>query len=793
MSGGTHGVRPEQARLLRGQGRYVDDIRPAGCLHAAFVRSSLANARITAVDTSEAAAQPGVELVLTGADLGALDRPLPLLRSHPDVPNGRTQPPLATTLVSHVGQPVVMVVARTRYEAEDAAELVRVEYEPLETVIGLEEALRGDRLVHEDVPLNLAGEMRQSKGDPDAVFAQAPLTERLRLHIERSAGVPMETRGVLADWDAHERRLQVWDSTQNPVAIHHGLVRLFGLTDDQVRVVAPDVGGGFGTKIMIFYPEEVLVPHAAMRLGRPVKWIEDRWEHLVSANQERGQLHDAEVAFDETGRILAVRTDFLHDTGAFTPYGPGVPEVTITHVLGQYRIEHYAARGRMLYTNTPSVTPYRGAGRPQAVFVMERLIGAVARRLGLEPLEVRRRNLVPKDAFPYDVGLELLSTPVIYDSGDYEAAFDRMGQMLSLAEFRETQRREREAGRLLGIGFGTYIEGSAPGPYEAARCALDGTGQVTVTISTPSQGQSHQTVFGNLAAEILGVAPEKVTVVAGDSARMTTGTGTFGSRAGVVAGNAVADAARALRRQIVEHVAALYEAAPEDVAIEDGQAGIAGSPTTFHALADLAAARNPIAYVEESDGARELRALADTRGGPQPDTPTFEAHGRHVTTTMTYGSGIHGAVVEVDADTGAVRVLDYAVVDDCGVALDHDVVRGQVYGGVVQGLGGALLERLVFDANGEPQTTSFMDFLMPTIEDIPTIRVESIETPSTVNPLGAKGVGEAGVIAVPAVIAEAVEDALSHRGVVIDAMPLDPEQVLDLADGSTTEPMEPRS
>jgi CO/xanthine dehydrogenase Mo-binding subunit len=785
------GVRPEHARLLRGQGRYLDDIEPAGCLHMAFLRSSLANARIAAIDTSEAAAQPGVELVLTAADLGALDRPLPLLRDHPSVPHARTQHPLAGTVVSHVGQPLALVVARTRYEAEDAAELIDVDYEPLDAVVDVETAALGEHLVHEDVPLNLAGEMRQAKGDPDRAFAEAPHRERLKLRIERSAGMPMETRGVLADWDPQDRGLQVWDSTQNPVAIHHGLARLFGLSDDRVRVVAPDVGGGFGTKIMMFYPEEVLVPHAAMRLGRPVKWVEDRWEHMVSAHQERAQVHDAEVAFDDTGRILAVRTDFVHDMGAFAPYGPGVPEVTVTHVLGQYRVEHYAARCRMIYTNTPCVTPYRGAGRPQAVFVMERLIGAVARRLGLEPLEVRRRNLIPKDLFPYDVGLEVLGTPVIYDSGDYQAAFDRMDESLPLAEFRETQRREREAGRLLGIGFGTYIEGSAPGPYETARCALDGSGQVTVIVSTPSQGQSHKTVFGDLAARILGVEPERVRVIAGDSARMATGSGTYGSRAAVVAGNAVADAAKTLRRQIAEHVAALYEADPADVVIEAGRAGIAGSPDTFHALADLASSRNPMPYAAEPAGAQRLRELAAARPRPAADGappiwPAFQAEGQHVTTTMTYGSGVHGAVVEVDPETGAVKVLDYAVVDDCGTVLDKDVVRGQVHGGVVQGLGGALLERLVFDSSGQPQTTSFMDFLLPTIEDIPVIRVESIETPSPLNPLGVKGVGEAGVIAVSAVIAEAVEDALSQHGVVIDAMPLDPEQVLDLATGSAT-------
>ena len=779
----------ERERLLRGQGSYVDDLEPEGCLHVAFVRSHFANATITAIDTAAASSAPGVALVLTGADLGALDRPLPLLRAHPDVPNARTQPPLARTRVRHVGQPVAMVVARSRYEAEDAAELVDVSYDPHAAVIDLETALAGAALVHDDVPHNLAGELRQMVGDPGQAIADAPHRERLRLWIERSAGSPMETRGVLAEWNPRTRRLEVWDSTQNPIGIHHGLVRLFGLTDEQVRVVAPDVGGGFGTKIMMFYPEEVLIPLAAMRLDRPVKWIEDRREHLVASNQERGQLHDAEVAFDDDGRILAVRTDCLHDNGAFSPYGPGVAEVTLTHLLGQYAIAHYEGRARLLYTNTPTVTPYRGAGRPQAVFVMERLIAAVARRLGLEPLVVRRRNLIAADRFPHDTGLEWLETPVVYDSGDYQAAFDRMAELLPLDEFRVRQVRERERGRLLGIGFGTYVEGSAPGPYEAARCALDATGQVTVIVSPPSQGQGHRGLFAKLTADALGVDPAQVKVIAGDSARMTTGTGTFGSRAAVVAGNAVADAAGELRRQLVAYAAHLFEADADDVAIEDGRIGIAGSPGTFVGLGDLAAARNPIAYVEESAGAQALRALALARPNGV-GWPAFEARGQHTTSGMTYGSGIHGAIVEVDLGTGAVDVLDYVVVDDCGVVLDHHNVRGQVHGGVVQGLGGALLERFVFDADGQPLTTSFMDLLLPTIENVPRIRVESVQTPSPLNPLGAKGVGEAGVIAVPAAIAEAVEDALSA---VVDAVPLDPERVLALAQGNPAKSSERRS
>jgi CO/xanthine dehydrogenase Mo-binding subunit len=772
-------IRTEHIRLLRGEGRYVDDIEPPGCLHVAFVRSMLANAWIRAIDVSQAEALSGVELVLTADRLGRLAAPLPLLREHDSVTNPRTQPPLATDLVSYVGQPIVAVVARSRYVAEDAAELVEVDYDPRPASVDLESAARGDALVHDGVAQNLAGVMYQRVGDPDRAFQVAPRTTRLRLSIERSCGSPMETRGVVAIWDPRVQRLEVWDSTQNPIAIHHGLARMFGVSEDQVRVAAPDVGGGFGTKIMIFYPEEVVVPFAARQLGRPVKWIEDRQEHLLSAHQERGQLHDAEIAFDQDGTILAVRTNFLHDTGAFTPYGPGIPEVTITHIRGQYAIEHFEATARIVYTNTPPVTPYRGAGRPQAVFVMERLIAAAARQLGLEPLEVRRRNLITGDVFPYDVGLELLGMPVVYDSGNYPAAFELMNERLSLPAFRSEQARAREEGRHIGIGFATYVEGAAPGPYENAVCRLDATGHVLVTVAPPSQGQGHHTTLTRIVAQALGVNDNDVQLIQGDSGRQTSGSGTFGSRVAVVAGSAVAEAARDLRRQLVSYASHLLECAPEDVVIQDGNIGVVGAPDSFRSLRDLATSLNAITYPSTPASARELQALA-IRRRVLDGWPIFEGRGVHVPRNMTYGSGLHGAVVEVEASSGRVDILRYVVIDDCGVALDPDAVRGQIHGGVAQGVGGALLERLVFDDDGQPLTASFLDFLLPTIDDVPEIEVDSVETPSPLNPLGAKGVGEAGVIAVSAAVAEAIEDALSADNVEIDTMPLSPEAVVDL-------------
>jgi CO/xanthine dehydrogenase Mo-binding subunit len=775
-------VRDNHDRLLRGKGRYLDDVSLPDCLHVAYVRSSVANARITRIQTSAASELDGVSLVLTAGDLGPLNRPLPLLRPHPDVPYPKTMPPLASERASFVGQPIVMVVAVNRYVAEDACGLVEVEYEPLPVVADITTALEGERLVHDDVPGNLAGIMSVQRGDADEALRQAPFRERLQISIERSCGCPMETRGVAASWDPDRRELQVWDSTQNPIAIHHGLVRILGLADNEVRVVAPDVGGGFGTKIMMFYPEEVLVPYAALRLGVSVKWIEDRWEHLVSSNQERGQLHDAEIGFDGDGKILAVRTEFVHDNGAFAPYGPSVPEVTMTHITGQYDIEHFFARACLLYTNTPSVTPYRGAGRPQAVFVMERLIACVARRLNIEPYEIRRRNLIKKDQFPHDTGLKLLGTEVVYDSGDYQAAFSEMDRALPLSDFRPRQRAARRDGKLLGIGFATYIEGSAPGPYETARCSLDASGRVRIIVSPPSQGQNHETVFAKIVAEIVGVDFKDVIFVAGDSRQVRSGTGTFGSRAAVYVANAVASAAKVLRDQIIQHAAQVLGAEAENITIKNGQVGIVEEAESFVSLADLVTARNSIAYVNESPSVARLRAasLSPTTGDCGLGWPEFEAQGTFSASRLTYGSGLHGCIVEVDPRFGTVKIEDYVVVDDCGVVLDPLTVQGQIFGGVAQGIGGALLEKLMFDQEGQPLSSTLMTFLLPTINDVPRVRLASVRTPSPINPLGIKGVGEAGVIAVPSAVAEAIDDALAGEALPVSASPIFPEYVVEL-------------
>ena len=660
--------RVEDERLLRGNGRYLDDIDLPHQLHAAFVRSQHANARIRSINIDAARAAPGVKLVLSGEDLGKLNRPLPLLGPNPALTHPKTQHPFAVDRVHYVGETIVMVVADDRYRAEDAAGLVEIDYEPLPAVVELSSADRVSQRVHDDVPGNLAGQIHDAIGDVEEAFAQAPFREKRRLSIERSLASPIEPRGVLADWDRRTEHLQVWDSTQAPVAIMHGLAKMLGLSQEQVDVVAPDVGGGFGTKIMLFYPEELVIPYAAKLLGRPVKWQEDRLEHFISANQERGQIHEAEVAFDQQGRILAVRTSFVHDTGAYIPYGIAVPANTSTHVLGQYRIKAYDVQARILYTNKPPVSPYRGAGRPHAVFVMERLICAVAQRLGLEPHEVRQRNLIPSNEFPYDVGLHI-DAPVRYDSGDYPKGFELALRHLDPMRFRQQQAEARKEGRYLGMGMGTYVEATGPAPYESCRAKLEESGRVIFDVAVASQGQGHQTSFAQIAADTLGVQFDQVVVREGDAARVEDGIGTFGSRSLLLAGNAVAAAATELKRQIVQYAADLFECNSADVIIQAGQVHVAGSPDRSVSLRDVAMMANPIGYPGERDGMVVGPAYGDAllraKTKPAP-APTFEARGYFGAGQQLYGSGVHAATVEVDPQTGRVRILKYIVVHDCG-------------------------------------------------------------------------------------------------------------------------------
>src|SRR5881296_3235635 len=777
--------RNEDPRLLQGRGCFVDDVQLAGVLHAAVLRSPHAHARIVSIDAARARGLPGIALVLTAADLGELDQPTPLLIPNPALTHPRTPRPLAADEVRYVGEPVALVISDSRYLAEDALEAIEVTWQPLPVVASLDAArAEGAPLVHADVPGNRAARLAQRVGDPDGAFARASRVLRERLSIERSCGSPIETRGVLASFDARMGALRVWDATQAPLPIKNGLARMFGLPEFKVDVIAPDVGGGFGTKIMLFYPEEILVPFAAVRLGRPVKWTEDRREHLIAANQERGQRHDVEVAVDAAGRILALRDRFVHDAGAYTPYGIIVPLITSTQLPGPYRLPHYAVEFDVVYTNTAIVTPYRGAGRPHGAFVMERVIDLVARELGLEPIDVRRRNFIQPHEFPWDVGLTFQDGgPTRYDSGDYPRGLEMALETIGFRDFRARQAEARRQGRHLGLGVACYVEGTGIGPYEGAHVRVEPSGRVLVATGLTTQGQGHATTFAQIAADALGCDPTNVTVITGDTRRFNWGAGTFASRALVTSGNAVGVAARKVRQKALKIAAELLEASPDDLEVIDGRVSERGAPASALTLGALATVANPIRYAYGKEATDAALRLVKPRPGAvlAPDEePGLEAHGYYAPPHATFASGCHAVIVEVDPATGDVKIIKYVVHHDCGRMINPTIVEGQIRGGVAQGVGGALYERIVYDGEGQPLTTTFMDFLMPTAMEVPSIEIVHTETPSPLNPLGVKGVGEAGAIPGPALLAEAVDDALAPFGVRVREMPLGPDRLRQL-------------
>jgi carbon-monoxide dehydrogenase large subunit len=789
--------RNEDPRLLRGLGCFVDDINPPGVLEAAGLRSPHARARIVSVDATRARALPGVRLVLTAADLGPLNQTTPLLIPHPSLTHPRTQLPLAAGEVRYVGELIAFVIADSRYVAEDAVDLIDVHYEPLPAVTELEAAVAdGSPLVHADVPFNRAARLLQRVGDPEAAFARAARVLTEQLYVERSCASPIEARGVVAEYDARTGKLRAWISTQAPLPLKNGLARLFGLPEFNVEVVAPDVGGGFGAKIMLFYPEEILVPHAAIQLGRPVKWIEDRREHFISASQERGQLHRIEVAVDEVGRILALRDRFLHDAGAYTPYGIVVPLITAAQLPGPYRLRNYEVEFDAVYTNKVQVTPYRGAGRPHGAFVMERVIGLIGRALGLEPVEVRRRNLIQPDEFPWDVGLTFQDgSPTRYDSGNYPAGLEMALGRIGVADFRARQAAARAEGRYLGLGVACYVEGTGIGPYEGAHVRVEPSGKVLVATGLTTQGQGHYTTFAQIAAEALGCDPGDITIVTGDTTRFNWGAGTFASRALVTSGNAVGIAARKVRDKALRLAAELLEVSPADLELVDGAVHVTGMPSRRLTLGALAGVANPIRYAYGKEAAEAALKLVKPRQGAvlaSDAEPGLEARGFYAPPQATFASGCHAAIVEVDVGTGHLRFLAYVVQHDCGIMVNPMVVEGQIHGGVAQGIGGAFYERLVYDRDGQLLSGSFMDFLMPTAAEVPAIEVLHLETPSPLNPLGIKGVGEAGAIPVAALVAEAVDDALAPFGVRVREMPLSPDRILQLI-GQTMAPVSPSS
>ena len=774
--------RVEDSRLVTGDGRFLDDLAH-DALEAAFVRSPHAHARIVDVDVTGALEIDGLVAIYTYEDLdGRTSERLPLLIPHPTLTHGRTPYALANGEVNHVGEAVVMVVASDRYVAEDAAARIRVDYEFLPAVVGVEAAREATHLVHDDVPGNVAAVMVQKTGDAAAAIDAAPHSLELDLAIERSASMPLEGKGVLAQWDADDRSLLVHTSTQTSTSVRQALAAKLGLPVDRVEVVTPDVGGGFGVKIVHPWPEEVLVPWAAMRLGRPVKWTEDRREHFISSAHERGQLHHVRVGYDDDGRLLGLDVEFWHDHGAYIPYGLIVPIITSTQLLGPYKPGVYRVEFRSLYTNTVIVTPYRGAGRPQGCFVMERVMDAIAADLGLDRTVVRERNFIRPEEMPYDQGVIFQDgRPLLYDSGDFPASLAKLKKLVGWDDFAAYREQARAEGRRVGIGLACYVEGTGVGPYEGGHLRVETDGSVVVSTGLTSQGQGHRTMLAQIVADELGVPFDRITVTTGDTRRFKYAVGTFASRTAVMSGSAVALTARKVREKALTIAAQALEANPEDLEIVDGDVRVKGSPSSSIDLGAVAVLSNPLRYAFDEAAARatQFAAPADPDRAPvQPgEEPGLEGTDYYSPPRSTFANGMHAVVVETDPDTAEIKILRYCVVHDCGTLINPMIVEGQIHGGVAQGVGGALYERMEYAPDGQLLNASFMDFLMPYATEVPEVEIDHLVTPSPLNPLGVKGAGEAGVIPGSAAIAAAIEDA---EGITITRMPISPSDLFEL-------------
>src|SRR5882672_5575656 len=763
--------RREDPRFLRGEGRFIDDVIVPGLLHAAFLRSPHAHARIVRIDTAAAAAAPGVVRVFTFKELERWMKPLPLFGAVPPglaavVKFDIRQAPqwaLCRERARHVGEIVAMVVADSPERAEDAVELIEVDWEPLPLVADVMRAGEADApLVHPEWGSNVGVGFTHAIGDTDGAFAGAAVKVTETFRIQRYVGMPLEGRGVVAAWDRRDGMLTTWNSTQVSHFVQQGLTGALGLPPHKIRVIAPDLGGGFGTKAS-GYAEDVLVPLAARALNHPVKWIESRQEHMACAAHARPPTHRISLAARTDGPILGVRDRLWLDLGAYNVWGIVLPYNTVAHQLGPHRVRDMRVDVQGVVTHKTPNAPYRGAGRPQTVFAMDRAVDGLARQLGLDPAEIRRRNYLTARELPWDLGMPYRDgNPLVYDSGDFRAALDAALEAAGYEAFRKEQPALRERGIWRGIGISGYVEGTAIGPFEGARVTLDLAGRVLVATGAVNSGQGHETSFAQVAADALGVPLDWVTVVGGDTAAVPFGVGTFASRSGVTAGSSIVDACHEVRGKLVRAAAALLEAAPGDIEIEDGKVFVRGARASGVPLA------------------RVIQASIPTFARPGVASPDFDATAYHHVPTVTYASAVHVAQVQVDPDSGAVRLLRYVVAHDCGTVINPMIVEGQVHGGVAQGVGGALFEEMAYDEDGQLLSGTLMDYVVPRADDLPWIDCVHLEYPSPRNPLGAKGLGEGGAISPPAAIANAIDDALAPLGVRVTATPALPARVREL-------------
>lgn len=767
---GSAVLRREDHRLLTGAGRYIDDLVIPGCYEAAFLRSPYASARIISIDTSDAVALPGVIGVWAGRDLGELHKGIPPKVTNPKL-NDVPRYPMPPEFVHFAGEPIAVVVAQSRYVAEDAVDLITAELEELPAVSSTTAALAsGAPLVHSGVPGNVAIHVAQHSGDPDAALSAAPHWLKERFVFTRGGGHSMETRGIAARYDASTGQLTVWPTTQSPHYVRNMLSYFYGVTEDEIRVVAPrDSGGGFGPKAQ-FHGEDAIVPYLARILDHPVKWIEDRSENFVATMMERTQVHNVEIGFDDDGKILVIKDVFEHDQGAYCA-GLQVPMITLSTLPGQYRIPNIHSELISCYTNMVPTSSVRGAGRPQAIAAMERMVDRMAEHLQLDPAEARRRNFVPVEDFPYNVGLTFRDgSALTYDSGNFHGLLEAVLEEFDYAGERERQQEQRKAGRLIGIGLACYVEGCGLGPYEGARLRLANDGTVIVTLAATPLGQSYETAYAQIASDAMGLDIEQITVMTGDTSRIPFGQGSFASRTTVTAGSATFEAGRALREKILHVAEALLKISAANLTFSGARVCSKDDPDVSVSLAEVAQVANI--------GRHGITMPAGVAAG-------IEATSYFSPERASYASGTHAVAVEVDPDTGAIQILKYVIGHDCGNIVNPMLVDGQVLGGFAHGIGNAMFEEPFYDESGQPQTTSYLDYSLPSAVEVPPVTLVHIRTPSPLNPLGVKGAGEGGTLPVPAAIGNAVEDALRPFGVRVTCLPITPDKIHAALTGST--------
>lgn len=760
--------RLEDENLLSGKACFLDDIPLPGVLHAAFARSPHAHARIRSINTSHAKKQPGVVAVFTQADLfGHITSwKMPVGFSLSGLPEESAPWVLAGEEVAFVGEAYAVVIATSRHIAEDAVAAIHTEFEVLPAVADCRESIKENSpLVRLDLKSNILQDYTLAYGDVDEAFAQADIVLEEKFWVHRGGAHPIEGRGVLASPELATGTLTVWSSTQMAHELHYVIAHMLDQPEDKLRIITPDVGGGFGVKFMI-YPEEVVIPAVARALGHPVKWVEDRREHFLSAIQERDQYWQMSIAATKDGHILGLRGNFVHDHGAYIPQGTNVPYNSASSITGPYLISSFSLRAQVAYTNKVTVSTIRGAGYPQAAFVMERMMDKLALAAEIDRLECRRRNFIPTSKIPYEKPLKSRAgVPLVIDSGDYPALQVTAVKAIDFVGFQERREESLARGMLRGIGIGNSIKPTGRGPYESARVRVHPSGRIVVHTGAMAMGQGIKTTLAQLCAAQLGLDPVAIEVSAGDTTHISYGMGGFASRQGMMAGTAVSEAAAKIRDKALKAASAILKIDIEKLRLTNGEV-----------------------HTEDYSHRVSLGRLAMLlKGVPGYAMPISGDPGLDETVifhsdAQTYSGSCHACEVEVDPSTGSIKIVRYVAVHDCGNLINPQIAHGQIHGGVVHGIGNTLFEWMGYDSNGQPLTTTFSEYLLPTAMEIPWIEVIFQPSPSPMNPLGAKGIGESSTIAVAAAVISAVEDAVLDLGVHINEFPLSPIRLLELID-----------